>query len=63
MDILRDVGKKRLSELYEARGDAVRAVSHYARFVNLWKRADPDLQQKVAEVRARMERLARTLPR
>jgi tetratricopeptide (TPR) repeat protein len=54
---------KRLGELYEARGDNARAVSHYTKFVNLWQRADPDLQPKVAEVRARMERLLRTLPR
>jgi tRNA A-37 threonylcarbamoyl transferase component Bud32/tetratricopeptide (TPR) repeat protein len=54
---------KRLGELYEAKGDAARAVSHYTSFVNLWQRADPDLQPKVAEVRARMERLLRTLPR
>jgi tetratricopeptide (TPR) repeat protein len=54
---------KRLGELYEAKGDNARAVSHYARFVELWKRADPDLQPKVAEVRARLERLNRTLPR
>ncbi|MEO6525144.1 MAG: protein kinase [Gemmatimonadaceae bacterium] len=54
---------KRLGELYEAHGDAARAVSNYRAFVNLWQRADADLQPKVAEVRARMERLARTLPR
>jgi len=54
---------KRLGELYEARGDNARAVSHYTAFVNLWKRADPDLQPKVAEVRTRLDRLQRTLPR
>ena len=54
---------KRLGELYAARGDNAKAVSHYSAFVNLWQRADPDLQPKVAEVRARMERLAKTLPR
>jgi tetratricopeptide (TPR) repeat protein/tRNA A-37 threonylcarbamoyl transferase component Bud32 len=54
---------KRLGELYEARGDNARAVSHYTAFVNLWQRADPDMQPRVAEVRARMERLLRTLPR
>jgi tetratricopeptide (TPR) repeat protein len=53
---------KRLGELYEARGDVARAVTSYAAFVNLWQRADPDLQPKVAEVRARVERLRRTLP-
>ena len=53
---------KRLGELYEARGDNVRAVAHYGAFVELWKRADPDLQPKVAAVRARLERLRKTLP-
>lgn len=54
---------KRLGELYEARNDNTRAVSHYTAFVNLWKRADPDLQGKVAEVRTRLDRLQRTLSR
>jgi hypothetical protein len=40
---------KRLGELYEARGDTKKAAEHYAAFVELWKRADPDLQPKVAE--------------
>jgi tetratricopeptide (TPR) repeat protein len=53
---------KRLGELYEAKGDTKRAVEHYAAFVELWKHADPDLQPKVAEVRARLDRLRRTLP-
>ena len=54
---------KRLGELYEAKGDNARAVSHYTMFVRLWEKADPDMQPKVAEVRARMERLLKTLPR
>ena len=54
---------KRLGELYEARGDNVRALSHYTTFVNLWQRADPDLQPKVADVRARVERVRRTIAR
>jgi hypothetical protein len=49
---------KRLGELYEARGDKARAASHYARFVELWKSADPELQPKVREVRARLARLS-----
>ena len=53
---------KRLGELYEARGDARRATAHYAAFVELWKRADPDLQPKVAQVRMRLAALRRTLP-
>jgi tRNA A-37 threonylcarbamoyl transferase component Bud32/tetratricopeptide (TPR) repeat protein len=54
---------KRLGELYEAKGDAKRAAEHYAAFIELWKRADPDLQPKVAEARTRLERVRRTLPR
>jgi tRNA A-37 threonylcarbamoyl transferase component Bud32/tetratricopeptide (TPR) repeat protein len=53
---------KRLGELYEARGDFARAVPHYRSFVKLWERADPELQPKVAQVRARLDRLAKTLP-
>ena len=53
---------KRLGELYEAKGDHAKAMSHYTEFVELWERADPDLQPKVAEVRVRLERLRRTLP-
>jgi eukaryotic-like serine/threonine-protein kinase len=54
---------KRLGELYEAKGDNAKAVSHYTAFVRLWERADPDMQPRVAVVRARMERLLKTLPR
>jgi len=46
--------RKRLGELYEAKGDLARAESHYTAFVELWKNADPELQPKVAEVRARL---------
>jgi tetratricopeptide (TPR) repeat protein len=51
---------KRLGELYERRGDRAKAASHYAKFVELWKDADPDLQPKVREVRARLVRLSDT---
>jgi tetratricopeptide (TPR) repeat protein len=51
---------KRLGELYEARGDHARAASYYARFVDLWKDADPELQPKVADVRRRLARLRGT---
>ena len=53
---------KRLGELYEAKGDARRAAEHYSAFVELWKRADPDLQPKVAQVRTRLAALRRALP-
>jgi tetratricopeptide (TPR) repeat protein len=51
---------KRLGELYEARGDRARAATYYAKFVELWKDADPELQPKVADVRRRLARLRGT---
>jgi hypothetical protein len=48
---------KRLGELYEAQGDREKALSHYLAFIALWKGADPELQPKVAEVKARVARL------
>ena len=50
---------KRLGELYDARGDSARAVTHYEKFVELWKDADPELQPLVADVRRRLARLSR----
>jgi tRNA A-37 threonylcarbamoyl transferase component Bud32/tetratricopeptide (TPR) repeat protein len=51
---------KRMGELYEAKADRAKAYAMYARFVDLWKNADPELQPKVAEVRRRMARLKDT---
>jgi tetratricopeptide (TPR) repeat protein len=48
---------RRLGELYEAKGDLAKAIDRYERFVALWRRADPELQPQVAEVRARVARL------
>ena len=48
---------KRLGELYEAKGERQKALSHYLQFVNLWEDADPVLQPKVREVRSRIARL------
>jgi tRNA A-37 threonylcarbamoyl transferase component Bud32/tetratricopeptide (TPR) repeat protein len=48
---------KRLGELYEAKGDREKALSHYLAFIALWKDADPELQPKVAEVKARVARM------
>jgi tetratricopeptide (TPR) repeat protein len=50
---------KRLGELYEAKGDRARAATHLAAFVELWKDADPELQPKVKEARARLATLQR----
>jgi tetratricopeptide (TPR) repeat protein len=49
--------RKRLGELYEAKGDTQRAATHYMAFLELWKNADPELQPQVAEVRKRLARL------
>jgi tetratricopeptide (TPR) repeat protein len=53
---------KRLGELYEAKDNRTKAVSHYSKFVELWKNADPELQPRVAEVRRRLSRLGREEP-
>jgi hypothetical protein len=49
----------RLGELYAEHGDVPRSMEYYGRFVDLWRKADPELQPRVAEVRARMERISR----
>lgn len=48
---------KRLGELYEGKGDRATAASYYGRFVELWNGADPELQSRVRDVRARLVRL------
>jgi tetratricopeptide (TPR) repeat protein len=49
---------KRLGDLYELKGNSVKAAENYREFVSLWQNADPRLQPKVAEVRRRLSRLA-----
>lgn len=51
--------RQRLGELYEARGDVEKALTHYQAFVDLWKNADPELQPRVRDLRGRIERLQR----
>ena len=50
---------KRLAELYDERGEHEKARSHYARFIELWKDADPELQPLVRAARERLARLQR----
>jgi tetratricopeptide (TPR) repeat protein/tRNA A-37 threonylcarbamoyl transferase component Bud32 len=50
----------RLGELYENAKDAARATEYYGRFVDLWGKADPELQPRVADARRRIEQLNRT---
>ena len=49
----------RLGELYESAGDTKHATEYYGRFVDLWAKADPELQPRVAEARKRVERMNR----
>ncbi len=49
---------KRLGELYDARGDVEKARTYYAKFIDLWKNADPELQPKVRDARRRLAVLA-----
>lgn len=48
---------RRLAELYDARGDTDRAATYYARFIELWSNADPELQPQVHSARMRLQRL------
>ena len=50
---------KRLAELYDAKGNRDKAMSHYSRFIDLWKNADPDLQPHVQKARERLTQLQR----
>ncbi len=48
---------QRLGELYEAKGMPEKALPHYQEFVEQWKNADPELQPRVKDVRARIDRI------
>lgn len=48
---------RRAGQLYEERGDMNAATRHYARLVELWSGADPELQPFVADVSDRLARL------
>ncbi|MBI3981393.1 MAG: protein kinase [Gemmatimonadetes bacterium] len=50
--------RRRVGELYEARGDRERALAYYSDLLEQWKNADAELQPILAEVKARMGRLA-----
>jgi tetratricopeptide (TPR) repeat protein len=45
---------KRLAELYDAQGEPAKAAIMRRRLLQLWRRADAELQPVVAEVRARI---------
>jgi tetratricopeptide (TPR) repeat protein len=45
---------ERLAALYAERGDRDNAIEFYNRFIELWEDADPELQPRVEEARARL---------
>ncbi|MEE8446878.1 MAG: tetratricopeptide repeat protein [Gemmatimonadota bacterium] len=48
---------ERLGQLYDERGDWEKAAEYYARFVKLWKAADPELQPRVEAAQQRLEEI------
>lgn len=48
---------ERLGALYDERGEPERAAEYYARFVELWEDAGPELQPRVEVARSRLEPL------
>ncbi|MGE5728673.1 MAG: protein kinase domain-containing protein [Gemmatimonas sp.] len=49
---------QRLGEMYEAKGDRAKARDYYAKLLELWKTADPELQPIVKDTRERVARLS-----
>jgi len=49
----------RLATRYDERGDLERAAGYYARFIDLWESADPDLQPRVTAARQRLDEIVR----
>ena len=46
---------KRLGELYQSQNDRTKAAAQYTALLQLWKRADPELEPLLADVRRRLE--------
>ena len=53
----------RVGQLYEEKGDAERAIHYYGKFTDLWESADPELQPRVADARARITALLGEKPK
>ncbi|HET7584392.1 MAG TPA: protein kinase [Gemmatimonadaceae bacterium] len=51
---------QRLAALYAQHGDSASAAKTYARFIDLWRRADPELQPALSDARRRLARLQGT---
>jgi tetratricopeptide (TPR) repeat protein len=49
----------RLGQIYDRRGNAKEAISHYRRFRELWQYPDPELRPMVTEAERRLKSLAR----
>lgn len=49
-----------LGDSYEDANDPKHATEYHGQFVDLWKNADPELQPRVSNARARIDRLNRT---
>jgi tetratricopeptide (TPR) repeat protein len=47
-----------LAKIYDSKGDVERAAELYRDFVDMWKKADPELQSRVAAARDRLKKLA-----
>ena len=56
-------GLERLGELYEAKGDRVKAREYYQRFIDRWRKADPALQARVSAAKDRLNALGPDRPR
>lgn len=48
---------ERLGQLYDERGEWEKASEYYARFVELWKDADPELQPRVQAAQRRLDEI------
>jgi tetratricopeptide (TPR) repeat protein len=48
---------RQLGTIYEAKGERSKAVEQYTAFLDLWRKADPELQPQVREVKERLSRL------
>jgi hypothetical protein len=48
---------ERLAQLHDERGNTAKAAEYYARFVELWRDADPELQPRVTAAQQRLQLL------
>ena len=53
-DLTRQAG---FGQLYDEAGDRQKAVEYYAKFVELWRDADPELQPRVEAAQRRIDEI------